>query len=567
MKDSISIVLGGAAGQGVQTVESLLVGLLKNSGYHVFACKEYMSRVRGGTNSTEIRISSRPVTAYVNGIDLLFALDIPSLNHLQHRISAETYILVEDIKACGGEACPERLIQIPFSDLAKEIGDKIFSNVIAVGLLGKLFGLEEKRAFEYLTEKFVKKGEKILQQNIQAYQKGESLFSSLPKIMLPTFTPDPKVSEEIMMNGAETIAFGAIGGGCNFISAYPMSPHTGVLLALAKYEDEFGIIIDQAEDEIAAMNKTVAAWYAGARALSSTSGGGYDLMTEAVSMTAITETPSVIHIAQRPGPGTGLPTRTAQEDLNLALYAGHGEFPRVILAPGTLQEGYYLTQYAFNLADKYQIPVFILSDQYYVDTYYNFPQLDVKKYAVEKAFVQTNSDYKRYAYTEDGLSPRGIPGYGKGIVRVDTDEHDEWGSITEDLLDTRKKMVEKRVHKRLALLKKVIFPYEQIGSTALTKVVVSWGSNYHVIKEAIEQSGKADITFIHLKQLYPLQSELKEIVQNAKKIVILECNATGQLAQLIQQEFGIQIPSSNRWLRYDGMPFAVEEVMELLNTL
>jgi 2-oxoglutarate ferredoxin oxidoreductase subunit alpha len=334
---------------------------------------------------------------------------------------------------------------------------------------------------------------------------------------------------------------------------------------LASHSNEFEIVVDQAEDEIAAINKTVAAWYSGARAIASTSGGGFALMTEGVSLAAMTETPIVIHIAQRPAPATGLPTRTAQEDLNLALYAGHGEFPRIIFAPGNLQEAFYLTQKAFNLADKYQIPVFILTDQYFVDSYYNIPKLELSKLSNEYHIFETNEEYLRYKFTESGISPRGIPGYGKGLIRVDSDEHDEEGHITEDMEYIRPKMVEKRLSKRLSLILEDCVEPTLYGANNYEILLLCWGSTFQAIKEALDLLNNAKIALLHYAQIYPISPKSHDYLKRAKLILSFEGNATGQFASLLKLDADIIIPKSNQFLKFTGEPFSVEEIFDFIS--
>ena len=230
---------------------------------------------------------------------------------------------------------------------------------------------------------------------------------------------------ELLLSGSDAISLGALAGGCDYVCGYPMSPSTSVLEKMAAYAKKFDIIVEQVEDEIGVVNMALGAWYAGARALVTTSGGGFALMCEGISLGGMIESPLVLHLAQRPGPATGLPTRTEQGDLDMVLYAGHGDFPRIILAPGTLADGFTLTQKAFNLSAKYQVPVFILTDQFFVDSRYNTPVFDTGDLKVEKHIVKTDKDYKRFSLTKNGISPRGIPGYGSGNVCADSDEHDE----------------------------------------------------------------------------------------------------------------------------------------------
>jgi 2-oxoglutarate ferredoxin oxidoreductase subunit alpha len=339
-----------------------------------------------------------------------------------------------------------------------------------------------------------------------------------------------------------------------------MTPATGVFTFIAQHSKDFDIIIEQAEDEISAMNMAIGAWYAGARAMVTTSGGGFDLMTEGLSLVGNQETPMVIHLSQRPGPATGLPTRTEQADLELALYAGHGEFPRIILAPGKIEDALYLTQKAFNLADKYQVPVFILTDQYFVDSYYNLPSVDLSNLKIDKYIVKTKKGYKRYRLTENGISPRGVPGFGEEILSADCHMHDEEGHISENL-GLRTKMVNKFL-KKMELIKKDVIPLELIGNEDYRTLVICWGSNYNVVNEAIKKLERDDVSFLHYKQVYPLHPDTLNYLRSAKDIVIVENNATSQFGKLIKLYTGIDI--EKKILKYNGLPFSVEEIVKKL---
>jgi 2-oxoglutarate ferredoxin oxidoreductase subunit alpha len=324
-RNDLSIVLCGRAGQGIQTVEHLLTRILKLAGYNVFATKEYMSRIRGGTNSTQIRISSSSVRAPVSRIDILIPLNRGAIQHVERRISAETIILAEKlIIEDDFDPARHKFIDAPFTKTASEIGNRIYSNVVAAGTIAGLFGIELQTVSRYVKQFFSTKPDDVVQKNLAAAKRGLNLGTGLVSSAKIKFeiTNDANVKDQILVSGAEAVALGAIAGGCDFISSYPMSPSTGVLVFLAGHAKDFGIVAEQAEDEIAAVNMAIGAWYAGARAMVTTS--------------------------QRPGPATGLPTRTEQADLELALYAGHGEFPRIVLAPGKIEDGFYRTQKAFN---------------------------------------------------------------------------------------------------------------------------------------------------------------------------------------------------------------------------
>jgi 2-oxoglutarate ferredoxin oxidoreductase subunit alpha len=286
-------------------------------------------------------------------------------------------------------------------------------------------------------------------------------------------------------------------------------------------------------------------------------------MVEGLSLAGMIESPMVVHIGQRPGPATGLPTRTEQGDLLFALYSGHGEFPRIILAPGTIEDCFYLAQNAFNLADKYQVPVFILTDQYILESHYNIPSLDPTRTPLKKHFVETKQDYRRYELTMAGLSPRGIPGFGEGLVVLDSDEHDEEGHITEDL-DLRTKMVNKRL-KKLDLIRNDTIPPELIGPKNYKTLIIGWGSTYHAIREALERLGREDTALLHFKQVYPLHPDTIAWIKKAKKTVIVENNGTAQFGQLIRMQTGFDM--GRKILKYNGLPFSVEELEVQLKSI
>jgi 2-oxoglutarate ferredoxin oxidoreductase subunit alpha len=562
--EDVSIVLCGEAGQGIQTVEHILTQTLKLSGYHVFSSEEYMSRIRGGSNSTLVRVSSNRVSAPVDRIDLLIPFSPGAISHVQKKISPKTILLGEK-NIYGNEYQGETAIHVPLSQIASEVGGPIYLNTVAVALLAGLLKVEREVLDRYLRHHFAGKGETIVQKNLEAAIRGYRVSDELLRngIVQIDLVKHNEIKDEILIDGVEALAMGAIAGGCNFLSFYPMSPSTAIAVLLAQHSKEFGIIVEQAEDEISAMNMVIGAWYAGARGLASTSGGGFALMVEGLSLAGMIESPLVIHIGQRPGPATGLPTRSEQGELLFALYSGHGEFPRIILAPGAIEDCFYLAQKAFNLADRYQVPVFILTDQYILESHYNIPSLDPARNPLEKHFIETKQGYKRYQLTEAGLSPRGIPGFGEGLVVLDSDEHDEEGHITEDL-DLRTTMVNKRL-KKLDLIEKEIIPHELLGSENYKTLIVGWGSTYHAISEALGRLGTKDVAFLHFKQIYPLHPESIAYFKKAKKTVIVENNGTGQFGQLIRLQTGFDM--DHKILKYNGLPFSVEELEERLKSV
>lgn len=550
----ISIALCGSAGQGVQTVEKLMTRILKRAGFNVFATKEYMSRVRGGLNSTLIRVADHAVSSFIDRVDIFVPLSEGATGHLGGRISAKTVFLGEK-KIFEKEISDDNpVIDIPFTEIAEEIGDKVYSNTVAIGALAGVLNIDLKEAARSLKQYFGDKDPEIVEKNIEALETGYRRAGESEGASEIEFTlePDPDIGKQILVSGSDAIGLGAIAGGCNFISSYPMSPSTAVLVFLAGKGRDFGVLAEQAEDEIAAINMAIGAWYAGARGMVTTSGGGLALMTEGISLSAMLETPVVIHLAQRPGPATGLPTRTEQGDLELALHAGHGEFPRIILAPGTLEQGFDLARKAFNLADRFQVPVFILTDQYFMDSYYNTSPFELSGFEIDKNIVRTEEDYKRYRLTEDGISPRGIPGYGKGLVCVDSDEHDEEGHITEDL-KLRNRMVEKRL-KKLDSIKKETEEPEIYGEEDYRNLVICWGSTLNIVLEAVNILEDKKTSVLHFSQIYPLHEKTAELINKAETIAVVENNATAQFARLLESRAGVEI--DHNVLKYDGLCFA-----------
>jgi 2-oxoglutarate ferredoxin oxidoreductase subunit alpha len=564
-KDEINLVFAAEAGQGSDTISTILAKVFKDAGYNIFSTKEAMSRIRGGANSNDLRVSSSKICAGVWNIDVLIPLSANALDHVKDRISDNTLIFGEKefISTRYCQKCKVRAVN--FSGIAKEIGGIIYTNTVAAGFIMGLMNLDTIYLEELLKKRFAKKSEDIVNKNIEAakrgYEKGKE-FCKNENISIE-IKRDETIKDQIIINGSTAVGMGCIAGGCNYVSSYPMSPSTGVLIFLAANGKEFDIIVEQAEDEIAAINMTLGAWYAGARGLATTSGGGYALMKEGISLAGMIETPVVIHLAQRPGPATGLPTRTEQGDLELALYAGHGEFPRVLYAPGDLQQAFYLSQKAFNIADKYQVPVTILTDQYILDSSYNVEEFDMSELSVDKYIIETNENYKRYEYTENGITPRGIPGFGKGLVGLDSDEHDEEGHITENL-NTRVKMVDKRLKKYEALNDDII-PPELIGPENYKTLLLAWGTNLNIVKEAMQKLNKDDLAFLHYSQVWPLHPDTIKYLEKAEKVIMIENNATSQFAKLIRQQTGFTI--QDKILKYNGHAFYVEELVEKISDL
>lgn len=567
-----SIKIGGEAGQGIQTIGDTLARVFSRAGYHVFTNQDYESRIRGGHNFFQIRFSEKPVMASRDKIDILVALDKESIEQHEKELS-EYGQIIYDSATLKQRHEKSYFLDIPFVNLAVEHGrNKIMANTVATGAVLGMLGMELDILLDIIKVTFKKKGEDIIKANIDAAMAGHDY--AVKECIKCSFSAAPISKPRMLIAGNDAIGLGAIASGCKFYAAYPMTPSTGIMLYIASKAKEYGIVVEQAEDEIAAINMALGASFAGIRAMTGSSGGGFALMVEGLSLAAMTETPIVIALAQRPGPATGFPTRTEQAELQFALYTAHGEFPRVIFAPGTPEQAFYLTNKAFDIAEKYQIPVFILTDQYLADSQWTFDGFDLSRikytdYRLKGDSFKNLAEYKRHSFTDNGVSPLGVPGDAKHLVVTDSDEHDEEGHIVEDA-ETRIKMVNKRLFKKLPLIRKEIEPPSIYGHSNPEIVIVGWGSTYGVMKEAVDElSANWDIAMLHFSEIYPFPPTNKfnylNVLKSAKMTICAENNATGQFARLMRAETGYTF---NRLInRFDGRPFTLESLIGEIDAL
>jgi 2-oxoglutarate ferredoxin oxidoreductase subunit alpha len=557
MNNTLNILIGGEAGQGLVTVGEILAKSLVRSGYYIVVTQSYMSRIRGGHNTFAIRVSTEEILAPQEPVDLLVALNDETLTLHQKELSSRGRIVAD--QGCTLEE--ENCLKVPYGHLA---ADK-FSNIAALGVVCSLLGLDEELVGRTLEDFLGKKNPGLIEENRRILSEAFRWTSAQPTFAgkLPPLSNPPS---RVMMQGNEGIALGAISAGLKFFSFYPMTPSTSIGLTLARLAGKMGLLVEQAEDEIAAINMAIGASFAGAPSMVATSGGGFALMVEGVSLAAMTETPIVIVIAQRPGPATGLPTRTEQGDLNFVLHSGHGEFPRAIFAPGTVEECFDLTRQAFALAENYQGPVFILTDQFLSDSYRSLKPFEVATLPpIQSPIDAVSSDlpYHRFAITDSGVSPRLLPGLSEYLVVAGSDEHTEDGHLTEDL-SLRKQMVEKRLKKMDGIRQEVI-PPERQGDQNPDLLLVSWGSSKGSCLEAASmmRSSGQRVASLHFSQVWPMVPEqFMGFLHDARQVVGVEGNATGQLASLIRQATGFEF--HQRVYRYDGLPITPEYILRRL---
>jgi len=554
----MNILIGGEAGQGLVTIGQVLGRTLVRSGYFIVVTQSYQSRIRGGHNTFAIRVGLDEVSAPEEAVDLLVALDRDTVTLHSKDLLPDGLIVIDAALEVAGD----RLLRVPFKELAK---DK-FSNVAALGVVGSLLGIDKGLMARTLSDFFGRKHPKVMEENLRVLEAAFHWCSEQPALV-HKLAPVVNPSQRLMLNGNEAIALGSLSAGLKFFAFYPMTPSTSISLNLAGHARQMGLIVEQAEDEIAAINMAIGASFVGVPSMVATSGGGFALMVEGVSLAGMTETPLVVVIAQRPGPATGLPTRTEQADLELVLHAGHGEFPRAIFAPGTVEECFYLTRRALELAERYQGPIFLLTDQLLADSYRAVVPFDVENLSPVQMPGSEDigtSPYMRFAITETGVSPRLFPGTTKHLVVADSDEHTQDGHITEDL-SVRKLMVEKRLKKEEGIRVEVISP-ELGGEGKPDLLMISWGSSKGAVHEAASRmrSSGEKVATLHFSQVWPLVPEqFMEHLQEAKQVISIEGNATGQLARLIRRETGFEI--KKKVLRYDGLPFTPESILRELN--
>jgi len=566
MPVDLNILIGGAAGQGVHAITLPLAKALMRQGYWVLGVQDYQSRIRGGHLFNKVRLADRRLVSSREGVDLLIALNQETVTLHRQELSPQGLIIYDaaEVKEVPGGVpslalSPENLL--PGAAGKAEIA-------VNAGACGAVLGLLKAPLapmLALLQETFGDKGAEVVEWNVQAATKGYEQAGALAhRFSLEQIAPPPE--PRLLINGHEAMALGALAGGLQFICGYPMTPWTSLLNAIALRSERHNVVVEQAEDEIAAINMAIGASFAGARALTGTSGGGFCLMTEALGLAAATETPLVIVVSMRPGPSTGLPTRTEQGDLSFVLYAGQGDFPRAVLAPGAPAQGFALTAKALNWADRYQIPVIILTDQYFADTQFTHTPGEFPEVQVDRALTagSASAPYERYAYTPDGVSPRRLPGFGPELVVADSDEHTPDGHLTEDL-GVRVQMHDKRLRKLKGLVQKM-GGITTAGDPDAALTLVCWGSSLGPVQEAVArlEGDKTPARMVHLSELWPFPAgAVAGALKGSKKLVMVEMNASGQLNRLLGQETGIK--ADHLVLKYDGAPFTPEYILRGLS--
>lgn len=553
-----TLMVGGEAGQGVQTVGLVLARALVRGGWWVFADQDYESRIRGGHNFFRVRARQTPTHAHSEAVDLLIALNRESIDLHRGEVVPGGLTLGDGEKLKLTSPAPG-IVSVPLERLAREtVANPLMSNTVAMGAAVGLMGYDVAVLEGVLRDHFAASGSEVVQANVEAARAGHRYATAQLEARPQQQLGVRGGPGRLLLTGNEAIALGALAAGCRFMTSYPMTPSTPIMEYMAGKGEALGVVVLQAEDEIAAMNMVVGAAFAGVRAMTATSGGGFCLMVEGLGLAGMTETPVVVIEGQRPGPATGLPTRHEQGDLEFVLHAAHGEFPRAILAPATAEEAFYLTAHAFNLAERYQTPVILLTDHYLASSYTTVDSLDLQRIAVERgALIPPGapvSEYRRHRLTPDGISPRTIPSHPDALVVTTGDEHDEEGHITEDA-GLRNQMVLKRLGKLEGMRREALAP--QVYGAAQPRVtLLTWGSTYGPAREAVERLNGDGVAarLVHLSQPWPLPAPLAGVLGDGGRLVAVEQNATGQMAHLLRAETGVVADGHIR--RFDGRPMS-----------
>jgi 2-oxoglutarate ferredoxin oxidoreductase subunit alpha len=565
----LSWKIGGQQGEGVESTDRIFSTALNRLGYYLYGYRHFSSRIKGGHTNNKIRISTKPIRAISDDLDILVAFDQETIDFNAHELNANG-VVVADAKfnPVLPEGIKARLFPVPITAIAEDLGTSLFKNMAASGASWALLGLPLDVFNKAVEEEFGRKGAAVVEKNIEAVRKGAESVLELAGGPIHEFALEPADgAQKLFIIGNDAIALGAVAAGCRFMPAYPITPASEIMEYLIKALPKFGGTVIQTEDEIAAVTMAIGANYAGVRTLTASAGPGLSLMMEAIGLAGMTETPVVIVDTQRGGPSTGLPTKQEQSDLNAMVYGTHGEIPKIVLSPSTIEECFYDTLEAFNLAEKYQCPVILMTDLQLSLGKQSSELLDYNRIVIDRGALVTeapvqeeNQLFKRYEFKENGVSPRVLPGTKNGIHHVTGVEHDQSGRPSEST-ENRQKMMDKRMEKlkhiQVRDAVKVDAPHENPDI-----LLVGMGSTGGTIDEARARLAKEGIKTNHatVRLIHPFPTEeIKSYIEKAKTVIVVENNATGQLADQIKLHVGHADKIQNL-LKYNGNPFLPADI-------
>jgi len=580
--NELSFMVGGFAGQGVNTVGNAFARLCSRVGLHIFVNLEYPSNIKGEHNYAQVMVSEEPVGSHTRLVDLLLALDAKSIILHKDEITPGGALIYD---AEGLEASPIDIglkvgdigrnditvVDIPMAQIAKDVGGtQKMINSVGLGALQGILQFDFELLAGMFRQTLSKLEDKVVEMNIEGARRAYSIARERFSEQLGIILEKRDAPDRMLLTGNHAVAMGALKAGVKFYSSYPMSPSSAVLTHVSKHARNYDMITVLPEDEISAAGMAVGASFAGVRAMAGTSGGGFCLMTEHLGLAGIAEIPLVFLEGQRPGPATGLPTRTEQGDLLFVLYAHQGSFPRIVVAPGDPAEAFYLTFEAFNLADRYQTPVIILTDKHVAESSWTCEPFDTRGMKIDRGDVLGEAelsrigDYKRFRITDSGISPRTRPGIPGGVFKATGNEHNEFGLISEDA-DNRARQMEKRLRKTASLDVSEI-GVKLHGDPNADLTLIGWGSTKPVILDTMSHLKKdhtVSCNFLQVIYMEPFPTDrVTEVMENAKHTILIENNATGQLGTLIRQKTGLAV--ADKILKYNGRQFFRDELADLI---
>jgi 2-oxoglutarate ferredoxin oxidoreductase subunit alpha len=572
MPEDLNWAIGGEAGDGIDSTGKIFAQALSRAGRHVFTSKDFASRIRGGYTAYKIRTSVDRVESVVDRLDILIALTERTIDENMNELHEGSVIIYDGERSTMQDVeVPDEMVglEVPLKRLAEDAGGAIMRNVVALGAACAVANFPIENLDEALEKRFGDKGEAIVSNNREAARLGQEFVAEEYGSREFGFDIETTDEDYVLLNGDQAIGMGALAAGCRFYAGYPITPATDVMEYLTGRIEKYGGTVVQAEDELAAINLALGAARAGARSMTATSGPGVDLMTETFGLVATTETPLVICDVMRSGPSTGMPTKQEQGDLNQLLYGGHGEVPRFVVAPTTVSECFWKTVEAFNLAETYQTPVFLVSDLALAVTEQTFPPdtFDMDAVEIERgkvveedevdAWVDEQGRFQPHFPTADGVSPRAFPGTTDGAHMTTGLEHDSLGRRTEEE-DIRVEQVDKRQRKVDTAREREAWEYREFGDPDADTLVLSWGSNEGAMREALEflTADGIDVRFISVPYLFP-RPDLSAAVAAADDVIVVECNATGQFADIVERDVLERVERVNK---YSGVRYTADEL-------
>ncbi|MBK3937358.1 2-oxoacid:acceptor oxidoreductase subunit alpha [Staphylococcus haemolyticus] len=571
MKSQISWKVGGQQGEGIESTGEIFATAMNRKGYYLYGYRHFSSRIKGGHTNNKIRVSTAPVHAISDDLDILVAFDQETIE-LNHHEMREDSIIIADAKAkpTKPEQCRAQLIELPFTSTAKELGTALMKNMVAVGATCAIMDLDTATFETLITNMFTKKGEKVVEMNIEALNQGYTLMKEQLNDLQGDFKlQTTEENPHLYMIGNDAIGLGAISAGSRFMAAYPITPASEIMEYMIANVTKVGGTVVQTEDEIAAANMAIGANYAGVRAFTASAGPGLSLMMEAIGLSGMTETPLVIINTQRGGPSTGLPTKQEQSDLMQMIYGTHGDIPKIVVAPTDAEDAFYLTIEAFNLAEEYQCPVIILSDLQLSLGKQTVERLDYNKIQIRRgellqSDIEREEDdkqyFRRYALTGNGVSPRPIPGVKGGIHHVTGVEHNEEGKPSE-AAENRRQQMEKRMRKTSNLLIEKPVELDEHHEEA-DILFIGFISSKGAIQEGAERLNAQGIKVntMQIRQLHPMPKDvIQAAIDKASRVFIVEHNYQGQLSNILKMNTTIQDKLINQ-TKYDGTPFLPHEI-------